>query len=120
VTGPVLRPDLRPPAGWDRAVARWLGVAALLGVLVGAVITLTALSASGTAPEAPGSAWRSDYDRGWSWLVESQRRDPRPDELARAECRFWADGDGRDVVRLRAPFVAGCDAAARMTPLEAP
>ncbi|ALE77697.1 hypothetical protein WY02_03685 [Pseudonocardia sp. AL041005-10] len=91
---------------------------AVLAVLVGGVLAATPPDT--TAPTEPDSAWRTDYDRGWAWLVESQRREPRPDELARAECRFWADGDGRTFVEQRAAFVAGCDTAARMTPLEAP
>lgn len=102
----------------DRGLTGAAAAVAVLAVLVGGVLVLT--PATPDVPTAPDSAWRTDYDRGWAWLVESQRREPRPDELARAECRFWADGDGRTVVVYRAAFVAGCDTAARMTPLEAP
>lgn len=111
-----LEPDLTPRQ--EPALTVVAAALAVLAVLVGGVLVLT--PADTAAPTEPDSAWRTDYDRGWAWLVESQRREPRPDELARAECRFWADGYGRNVISQRAAFVAGCDTAARMTPLEAP
>ncbi|GAA1401874.1 hypothetical protein GCM10009613_60940 [Pseudonocardia kongjuensis] len=118
MTGPYLEPDLRTPEPFvDRVVLRWVAAAALLGVLAGAAITAVTHD---VPVEAPGSAWRTDYDRGWAWMVASQHRDPRPDELAQAECRWWADGEGADLIEQRDAFVAGCDTAARMTPLEAP